>query len=65
MDAEGARELTRRLGANAGLPPRPLPAGVPKSALPLYRWFGGDSEDSEAEPSPPPRRQSLRRRRLR
>ena len=40
MDAEGARELTRRIGPNASVAIRPLPANVSEgraASLPLVR----------------------------
>jgi hypothetical protein len=69
MDAEGARELTRRIGSNAGVAVRPVPAGASAGALSLYRWFGGDASAAPrtTEPSPPARRPrpSLRQLRFR
>ena len=66
MDAQGARDLTQRLGSNAGLAPRPVPADLPTDALPLYRWVGGRGVAArEPEPSPPARRSWLSRIRLR
>ena len=65
MDAEGARELTRRIGANAELAPRPVPAGLSEGASSLYRWFGGGTPASASDPAPPPTSPSLRRARLR
>jgi hypothetical protein len=65
MDAEGARELTRRIGSNAGVPIRPVPADLSEGAMPLYRWFGGDGSGAPAhatEPSPPPAVRSSPRR---
>lgn len=64
MDAEGARELTRRIGGNAPAAPRPVPAGVSAGALSLYRWFGGvdDAVVSATEPSPPAKRRPAARR---
>ena len=69
MDAEGARELARRIGSNTSVVPRPLPADGPSDLLPLYRWFGGGGGGATAaritEPSPPAKRPSLRRLRFR
>jgi hypothetical protein len=67
MDAKGARELTRRLGPNAGVAARPAPADVPADAMPLYHWFGSRPATSTTatEPSPPSRRAWLRRIRFR
>ena len=56
MDAEGARELTRRLGPNAGLPLRALPVDVPANLVPLSRWFAACAAASATEPSPPKKR---------
>ena len=50
MDAEGARELTRRIGSTAGVAPRPVPANLSAGALSLYRWFGGDEATPATEP---------------
>jgi len=63
MDAEGARELTRRIGSNARPTPRPVPAGVSAGALSLYRWFGGvdDAVVPAIEPTPPAKRRASRR----
>ena len=63
MDAEGARELTRRIGSNPPAAPRPVPAGVSAGALSLYRWFGGtdDAVARPTEPTPPVRRPAPRR----
>jgi hypothetical protein len=63
MDAEGARELTRRIGATAGSAARPVPADAPAGALPLYQWFGGGKTAARAteQPSPPADRPTLRR----
>jgi hypothetical protein len=63
MDAEGARELTRRIGSKAPLAPRPVPAGMSAGALSLYRSFGGvdDAMVPATEPTPPVRRTTARR----
>jgi hypothetical protein len=60
MDAEGARELARRIGSNAGVTSRPVPANVSEGAQPLYRWFGGDAAAHATESSSPPARPSRR-----
>lgn len=65
MDAKGARELTRRLGANAGLPAPAAPVDIPDDALPLYHWVGTAVAARATEPSPPAQRPSLRRLRFR
>lgn len=66
MDAEGARELTRRIGATSGAAARPVAADAPAGALPVYQWFGGDKTAHETEPSPPAAgRPTLRRLRFR
>ena len=54
MDAEGARELTRRIGSNAPVAPRPLPGTVSEGALPLARWFGGETVGTAPRPTEPP-----------
>ena len=64
MDAQGARDLARRIGSNPGLTARPAPADVPDDSLPLYRWVGGGGGRAAArmaEPSTPVRRTWLRR----
>ena len=61
MDAEGARELTRRIGSNAGVPIRPVPAGVSEGAMSVYRWFGGDAAARATQPSPPAKTPSVGR----
>ena len=53
MDAEGARELTRRIGAKAGVAIRPVPADVSEGAQPLVRWFGACAAAGVTEASPP------------
>jgi hypothetical protein len=65
MDAQGARDLTQRLGAKAGVAVRPVPADVPADALPLYRWVGGRPAVRTTEPAAPSGRPSLRRLRFR
>ena len=58
MDAKGAQELARRIGANADrvdTPPEPLKAA---DAAPIFHWFGiepagradGDDEAPDASP---------------
>lgn len=61
MDAQGARDLTRRLGPNAGIATRPAAVDVPADAMPLYHWFGSRPAAHATEPSPPARRVWLRR----
>jgi len=56
MDAEGARELTRRIGAKAGVAIRPVPANVSEGAQPLVRWFGVCAAAGVTEPSQPAKR---------
>jgi len=57
MDAEGARELARRIGSNPKSAAQPVPADAPAGALPLYQWFGGDTTArTTTEPSPPAER---------
>ena len=65
MDAEGARELARRIGSNAVVVPRPVPATVSEGAMSLYRWFGGVAAACVTEPSPPAKRPAQRRQRSR
>jgi hypothetical protein len=65
MDAEGARELARRIGSNPESAARPVPADAPAGALPLYQWFGGGTAARTAEPSARAERPSLRRLRFR
>ena len=65
MDANGARELARRIGSNAGLAPQPVPVDVPADSLPLSRWVGVVVGTRATEPSPPAKRSTLRRFRLR
>jgi len=66
MDAEGARELARRIGSNPESAARPVPADVPSGALPLYQWFGGGrTTRPTAEPAPPAETPSPRRMRFR
>jgi hypothetical protein len=75
MDANGAKALQRRLGANRSPEQQTLPAAVSGPALPLYHWFGVEptslerrtTADVEPSVSGPPRvrglgRVSLRRR---
>jgi hypothetical protein len=75
MDANGAKALQRRLGANRSPEELTLPAAVSQAAPPLYRWFGVEptslerwtTGDVEPSVSDPPRvrglgRVSLRRR---
>ena len=66
MDAKGAQELARRLGANAErveAPPEPLKAA---DAAPIFRWFGveppqlADAEDEAPAASSRMRRPSFR-----
>lgn len=62
MDAEGARELARRIGSRAVVAPRPVPAGVSEGALSLHRWFDGVALAARAtEPSPPTKSPRARR----
>jgi hypothetical protein len=61
MDAEGARELTRRIGANARVAIRPVPEDVSPGALPLVRWFGVCAAVAAAEASQPAKRPARRR----
>lgn len=61
MDAEGARELTRRIGSNARVAIRPVPAEVSVGALSLVRWFGVCAAVAEAEAAQPAKRPSRRR----
>lgn len=66
MDVEGARELARRIGSNAGVAPRPVPANVSAGAMGVYRWFnGGGSAARPIEPPPPALRPLQRRIRFR
>ena len=68
MDAEGARELARRIGSNTTVAVPPLSADVSVGALSVYRWFGGDCSGVVAratEPAPPTGLPSLRRLRVR
>jgi hypothetical protein len=61
MDAEGARELTRRIGSNAGVAIRPVPANVSEGAQPLFRWFDVAAAAGASDPTPPARSPSVRR----
>jgi hypothetical protein len=61
MDAEGARELTRRIGSNAGVPVRPVPADVSEGAMSLQRWFNGDAAPRPTESSAPAKTASVGR----
>src|SRR5207245_3463719 len=66
MDAQGARDLARRIGPNPGFAARSTPADVPARLLPLFRYVGGgDAVALATEPSPPARQPSLRRVRFR
>ena len=65
MDAQGARDLARRIGPNAGFAARSTPADVPERLLSIYRYIGGGDVAARAtEPWPPARHPSLRRFRL-
>ncbi len=65
MDAQGARDLARRIESNARLTPRPAPAEAPAGPLPVYRWFGGAGQARATEPAAPAQRPSVRRLRFR
>jgi hypothetical protein len=69
MDANGAKALQRRLGANRSPDQQTLPAAVSQAAPPLYHWFGVEPTSlerwttAEVEPSvsDPPRVRGLGR----
>jgi hypothetical protein len=65
MDAQGARDLARRIGSNPEGAARPAPADAPAGSLPVYQWFGGGTAPRATEPSPSAKRPSLRRLRFR
>src|SRR5436309_640303 len=61
VGAQAARDLTRRLGPNAGIATRAAAADVPADAIPLYHWLGSRPAALATEPSPPARRVWFRR----
>jgi hypothetical protein len=61
MDAQGARDLARRIESNQRSADRPVAADVPAGTLPLYQWFGGGSAEPATETPPPAKGPSLRR----